>query len=270
MNSALKTLAKALFLRLPLGTLFKVVRSTGILRNHENLYWWLRFRGKFDVHVTNDERVALISSGASIENSIFWSGLYGSWESESIDLWVALARSADVIFDVGANTGIYSVVAQAVNPNAQIHAFEPNARVFEDLIGNVRVNGFRIVCHCKAVSNFDGTTTFYEVTDRSGYSSSLNGDFLASTSHIARQVPVTRLDTFAANQGLKTLDLIKIDVETHEKEVLDGLGEMLTKFSPSILIEVLNDEIGIAIETLIRGKDYVYVASSLRSDATAP
>ncbi len=36
---------------------------------------------------------------------------------------------------------------------------------------------------------------------------------------------------------------MKIDVETHEPEVMEGFAEYYLKFKPIILIEVLNDQI---------------------------
>ena len=47
---------------------------------------------------------------------------------------------SDVIFDIGANTGIFALVSGAANPKARIFAFEPVSRVFEKLKGNVALN----------------------------------------------------------------------------------------------------------------------------------
>jgi FkbM family methyltransferase len=260
MSNSFKSRVKAVMLKMPLGGIFKLARRSGILRSRRSLYWWMRFRGNFAIEVPGGSEITLFSSGASIENSIFWTGLGGDWEPKSIELWLSLARSADVIFDVGANTGIYSLLAKSVNPQAKVYALEPNATVFADLSRNAQTNRFDIHCLPIAVSNFDGSTTFYEVLDRSGYSSSLNSEFLADTATVPRDVPVTRLDSFAAKEGLETLDLLKIDVETHEKEVLEGIGSLLARFRPAILIEILNDDIGKAVESIVANCGYVYVA----------
>jgi tRNA1(Val) A37 N6-methylase TrmN6 len=40
-------------------------------------------------------------------------------------LWIKLCRQSETILDVGANTGVYALVAGAVNKKAKIFAFEP-------------------------------------------------------------------------------------------------------------------------------------------------
>jgi hypothetical protein len=61
-------------------------------------------------------------------------------------------------------------------------------------------------------------------------------------------------------QNISTVDLLKIDVETHEPEVLAGMEEYLPSMLLSLLIEILTDEIGAKVERLLRGKGYCYYA----------
>ena len=51
---------------------------------------------------------------------------------------------------------------------------------------------------------------------------------------------------------------MKIDVETHEPEVIEGMGKYLKNFKPTLLIEILNDDIASQIQTLIADIDYIY------------
>jgi hypothetical protein len=51
---------------------------------------------------------------------------------------------------------------------------------------------------------------------------------------------------------------MKIDVETHEIEVLLGMEEYLNKFKPTLLIEVLNEEIGHKLSTMFDNMGYLY------------
>src|SRR5204863_8585379 len=59
----------------------------------------------------------------------------------------------------------------------------------------------------------------------------------ACTGHDALQVPLRRLDSLAAERGLTRLDLIKIDVEGHERQVLDGAAVILERHRPVLVIE---------------------------------
>ena len=51
---------------------------------------------------------------------------------------------------------------------------------------------------------------------------------------------------------------MKIDVEGHEPEVLEGMDDYLFKFSPTIIIEVLTEEVAIELNKLFDKMDYLY------------
>lgn len=57
---------------------------------------------------------------------------------------------------------------------------------------------------------------------------------------------------------ISKIDLIKIDVETHEAEVLEGFSEFLPVYKPSMLIEILTDEVGEKVESLVKDLNYLY------------
>ena len=84
----------------------------------------LNFKGVFNVK-WHSKKVSFYNYGGSIENSIFWNEL-DEYEKEANWAWNALAKSSNVIFDIGANTGVYSVMSKIVNPNARVFAFEPS------------------------------------------------------------------------------------------------------------------------------------------------
>jgi hypothetical protein len=122
-----------------------------------NIYKHLYFTGFFDVQVDNNHSFRIRHDGMEIENDIFWNGLTGGWEKLSMKLWIQLCRNAKTVLDIGANTGIYALTARAVNPDAQVFAFEPLQRVFLRLKKNNDLNNFDIVCIEKAISDKTGT-----------------------------------------------------------------------------------------------------------------
>jgi hypothetical protein len=65
-------------------------------------------------------------------------------------------------------------------------------------------------------------------------------------------------DSYILKHGIERCDLLKIDVELHEVKVLEGMSETLKKHRPSFLIEILTDEIGLGIQNLLSGLDYLY------------
>lgn len=226
---------------------------------NENIYKHLYFEGTFQVSVDRDRHFKLRHYGYQIENEIFWAGLRGGWEKKSIDLWIKLCAQARVIFDVGANTGVYALIAKEVSPEAKVYAFEPVERVFKKLEQNNSLNSGGIVCIEKAASNRSGKATIYDTNTEHVLSVTVDRNMNPpSVEVVPATIETIRLDEMIDDAHADGLDLIKIDVETHEAEVLEGLGRYLHMCRPSMIIEILNDEVGRRVEDLVAGAGYLY------------
>jgi FkbM family methyltransferase len=254
----MKTLLKKTYNQLPLKReIFTVIKS--VVTPSERIYKHLHFRGDINVQVDESHSFKMRHYGFEVENTVFWVGLTGGWEKLSLSIWVKLAHNSDVIFDIGANTGIYSLVAKSLNPKAQTFAFEPVKRVFEKLEFNNQPNGYDINCYESAASDSDGTATIFDTPTEHVYSVTVGKNLNTSdTSVIPTTIKTIRLDTLIEKLKIPKVDLIKIDVETHEAEVLKGLGKYLEKFKPTMLVEILNDTVGQNVEAIVSGKGYVY------------
>lgn len=228
-----------------------MLKALRLVRPPKSIYSRLRFRGEFNVPVNGSGSFAMLSHGHGDENAIFWRGLFGFGETASMQLWVRLCTESSCIFDVGANWGLFSLVAAAANPGARVFGFEPVTPSLEVFKANVALNQFTAleIIHA-AVGDTDGTLPmFFNPSDTK--QASLGGG--AGT--VREDVTALRLDTFVRQRGLSRLDLLKIDVETFEPLVLQGMGAILAEQHPSILIEVLNDDVGARLEQLLP-RDY--------------
>ena len=88
-----------------------------------------------------------------------------------MNIWVELSKKSNGILDVGANTGIYSLVVAKINLNLQIFAFEPVKRTSALFEKNISINKFKkILLVNKAVSNKVGKATFFDTKTISQYS----------------------------------------------------------------------------------------------------
>jgi FkbM family methyltransferase len=181
------------------------------------------------------------------------------WEKISIQIWKNLAEKSNFILDIGANTGIYSLIAYSVNTSAKIIAFEPVKRTYVLTKKNFELNqSVNISLITKAVSNVNGNAVFYDVPTLSQYSASLNEKMLESTNdRIQYEVETIRIDSMPEVINNK-IDLIKLDVEMHEPEVLEGMIGLIERDKPTILIEILNEEIASKVESLIKDFGYIY------------
>lgn len=258
MSPLMKKLLKQAYDVVPLKKeLFSFARHLWVPNEH--IYRHLHFKGVFKVRVDEEHAFRMRHYGFLIENEIFWKGLQAGFEKVSMSLWIKLLQRSNIVFDVGANTGLYSLVTKALRPDARVFAFEPIRRVYTKLQENNALNGYDIMCVKKAASNANGKAIVYDTPTEHVLSVTVGKNLNSPEKKvIPTEVETIRLDTFIKEQQLDRLDLMKLDVETHEPEVLEGLGEYLARYRPTMLVEVLNDEAGRRVEQIVDGLEYLY------------
>jgi FkbM family methyltransferase len=157
-----------------------------------------------------------------------------TWEKESQKIWICLARSCDVIVDVGSYVGFYSLLAEKANINAKIFAFEPNPYTFTLLQDNLNLNNStNIEVFNSGLGNTSEILTLYIPSDR--LKSSKSSFKIKAATNILSNVAVLRLDSI-----LSQVDLIKIDAEGFELKVLEGSSKILKFSKPKLMIEILH------------------------------
>ena len=226
--------------------------------NH-NIYKHLNFIDNIKVKISDTKSFNIRHYGFQIENEMFWNGIFNGWEKVSLSIWGELCENSNTIFDIGANTGIYALLAKTINPSAKVFAFEPVERVYDKLVANNNLNEYDVKCCKKAISNFDGKAIIYDKDTEHTLSVTVNKDTSADKENsIPTEINTIRVDTFIKSEGLTRVDLLKVDVETHEVEALEGFGDYLKKYEPTIIIEILNDRIAKGIEEIISKINYEY------------
>ena len=225
----------------------------------ERLYQHLHFTGIITVPIGSSCAFRIRHYGYEVENDLFWAGFGNGWEGTSLRVWARLARGAQTIFDIGANTGVYALAAKTVSPKAAVIAFEPVARIAAKLSDNIALNDFDIEVVLAGVSGRSGETVIFDPASEHAYSASLNPDMLAGNTDLRETlVTITRMDEFVAAKNLPSVDLVKIDAEKHEVEVLLGFGDLIADHRPTFLIEVLDATIGKKVKRFFEGLDYVF------------
>jgi FkbM family methyltransferase len=165
---------------------------------------------------------------------IGWRLLLGlGFEEASKDLFLRMLRPGDVIFDIGANIGDYTLpTAYAVGSAGRVFAFEPVERSFRVLSKNIACNNMdNVVALQCAVGDSDGVAPIY--WDRSNFGgNSLNPNATTDLGSVSN-VEISRLDTVCFRRGIIP-DLVKVDVQGAELKVLRGalglLGNGKTAF----------------------------------------
>lgn len=163
-----------------------------------------------------------------------WSLLHqfkdGKYEPFTIDLFESLVQPGMTVVDVGANIGMYSILAaKRVGDAGAVYAFEPDSQNQRDLLSNARRNSLRnVILVPRAASDKVGSLPFY-VRRPAGHSSlhPTRGQVLAE--HVVACVPVDQV------VDEQPVDVVKIDAEGHEVSVLDGMTNVL-RANPTVAL----------------------------------
>lgn len=164
-------------------------------------------------------------------------------------------RGCDVFLDIGANFGLYAVQVAAAGLAEKVHAFEPDPRNHAQLQANTYLNGLaaRISCHPVALSDRAGRVTFELYPQKSTGQSRVQMAPSQEAGVETISVAAARLDDILPLQGQRLF--MKIDVEGHEKEMLQGAGNILRGNDCFLQIEAWPGK-ELALEEQMRGMGY--------------
>lgn len=151
------------------------------------------------------------------------------------------------IFDVGANTGDWTIVARQTNATA--HLFEPIEALFPGL--EQRFAGQPIVINKLALSDRQGTAQIEIDHGMFAVSSLHHGMGVFNGPKTLQDVQLTTGDAYCAENGIEDIDFLKIDVEGHDLAALRGFSRMLREDRVK-LIQFEHNEMAIAPRVLVR------------------
>ncbi len=163
---------------------------------------------------------------------------FDQYELEDSEMLYKLVNNNDVIFDIGANIGWYSIHLSKKLTGANIYSFEPIPETFSKLKRNVELNKIDNINIVNIpLSNKVQNLTFYYSPSATGASSSVN---ISEESDIKKLDCTTdTLDLYVTKNNIERIDFIKCDVEGSELFVFQGGIETIKKFSPVIFTEML-------------------------------
>jgi FkbM family methyltransferase len=238
----IKNYFQFLYLKLS-GTLFSTRQSSQMLlvKLRNGLKYFVRPR-------TND-------SGILLE---FW--LESPYTPEGM-----MIRSDDVVVDIGANIGVFSIFASQRAMDGKVYAFEPMPDNFSVLQKNVEVNAREnVVCLQKAIDKCTGERKFY-VSDDTAWHSFYSSYLPNIKSDIV--VPTITLDDVIREFAIKKIDFLKIDCEGAEYDILFNCSESVFDLVDKISMEchpITDNHNRDEIKAFLESKNYsVYTRGSL-------
>lgn len=173
----------------------------------------------------------------------------GLWrELDEVSVMQRFVRSGDVVFDIGANIGLHSILlSHLIGPQGRLHAFEPNTQLVPAL-GRTLSALENATLHTVALSDKDDESTLFVPPDDSMASLT---DWTVNTALRDDGEPKVvkcqqrRMDDLVGDGRLPQPDFIKCDVEGAELLVFQGGHRVLEcTDAPIILFEVNKDASG--------------------------
>lgn len=189
---------------------------------------------KFKVYCEGDDHIA---------NELFY-GL--NYEKAEFRLIQSLVPKSKFFVDVGANTGIFSLFVNGVNPQIHITSLEPHPANYKRLLKNIGLNDAKTHALPVALGDVTRSIPFTVPKDETlATISSANSEFTQNFSSVPLKtinVSQVTLDSLIGHYPISEIDLIKVDVEYYELQVLQGAIRVLSELRPCLLVEILNYE----------------------------
>ena len=217
-----------------------------------------------------------LNLGEGIDFAIY---ILGGFELQTLRLYKKIINQGDTVVDVGANIGAHTLpFAQLVGPRGTVAAFEPTKFAFSKLKRNLSLNPslaqsirpFQVLLQANEKTPVPKKIYSSWPLDNPVQAHAVHGGVLKETSG----AQTSTIDQMILHIGLNRLDFIKLDVDGHEPEVLNGALSSIQKFKPFILLEwapyLYKDKKGILIKNLQYLKRIGYCAYPLGCNKPYP
>lgn len=194
-----------------------------------------------------------ITLGVSSETEKYRADSYAAKEPETLDWLDANLRDGDVLYDVGANIGVYSLYAAKRQKKCHVYAFEPAGQNFARLLRNVSLNGLDNVIPCNMpLSDAQGFALFF-VSDLEAGSAfhnlgAENAGKRSAGPSLRQGALAVSVDALVSDFGLPAPNLIKLDVDGLEDKIVAGAARTLRSSAlRGVLVEVTRGGVDTAV-----------------------
>lgn len=152
----------------------------------------------------------------------------GTFEADKVAAFKSEIRRESIVFDLGANAGVYTLLSATRAAAGHVYSFEPLDRNLEFLRRHIELNRFT---NCTVIPA--------AVHSSSGWAQFAEGptpEMAALTTGGTLRVKTVALDELRQSATLPAPDLIKMDIEGNELEALHGATRLLESDRPVVYV----------------------------------
>ena len=167
-----------------------------------------------------------------LDKCIIQSGIF---EENSTQITKQLVKKGDVVLDVGANIGYYSILfSKLVGHTGKVFCFEPTEHYSDVLKMNLEANNIQNAEIFKIGLSNKNQELEIQIGNSSATLHSPGNQALKSQ----ELIKLTSFDAFIKQYNIQKIDFIKIDIDGHEPFFFEGAWKTLEEYTPIILLEV--------------------------------
>ncbi len=167
--------------------------------------------------------------------------ILGNYEDpKTIDTFLSWLKPASVFYDLGANAGYFTLMANRVITEGKIYAFEPSPaarQLFEEhlKLNSAKITADNISLLPFAISDAEKQIEFSDSNIQKEGNTYIKGSPIFSGTENKITAQCYSVDGLQ-QQGFERPDVMKIDVEGAEYDVLQGAVNTLKRYKPCILL----------------------------------
>ena len=180
----------------------------------------------------------------------------GSYELEKQKIFVKIIKKGDIVYDIGANVGFYTLLAaELVGLNGKVYAFEPLPRNIFYLKKHIEMNKCNNVEIIEAAVSSKSEKSFF-IQRENTFTGYLSKDIEGI------EIETISIDDLINKSSLPIPHIIKIDVEGAELEVLKGAKDLIATKKPTIFLSVHTKDIRKKCHQFLKMNTYNLEAST--------
>ena len=165
----------------------------------------------------------------------------------------------DVVVDLGANIGVFSVYCQNHNPKF-VYSVEPDPTTFKLLTKNTSQFS-NIKCINAAISDFDGESDFIHFPQSSAVNHLVKNQGIINYTSNQSQIiktPTFNINTFINQNNISYINYLKVDIEGSELDVFKEINkDYLNNCIKKIAIEYHTNEIKNELIEILESQEFI-------------